>query len=144
MQWSDFQDTAERLARGATEGDWRSAMSRCYYAVFHFFRSFLLSHGLDVGRGGQSHFNLYSGLLNCGFSSVAAVAARIDRLRKNRVDADYNLSWKIIQADSLSLVPEGRALVTDFQSILSTLSPAMIVDGAKRHLQSIGRLGKTP
>jgi hypothetical protein len=65
MQWTEFQDTAERLAMGTTEGDWRSAMSRGYYAAFHFFREFLLAHGLDVGGGGQSHFNVYSGLLNC-------------------------------------------------------------------------------
>ena len=26
MKWSDFQDTAERLAQGSTEGDWRSAI----------------------------------------------------------------------------------------------------------------------
>lgn len=88
MHWSDFQVTAERLAWGTTEGDWRSAISRCYFAVFHFFRNFLLSHGLDIARDGQSHFNLYCGLLNCGFSSVAAVASRIDDLRSNRVEAD--------------------------------------------------------
>jgi hypothetical protein len=74
MQWTEFQDTAERLSRGATEGDWRSAISRSYYAVFHFFREFLLSHHLDIGRGGQSHFNLYTGLQNCGLPAVAAIA----------------------------------------------------------------------
>ena len=58
MQCGEFLDTAERLARGAMEGDWRSAISRGYYSVFHFFREFLLANGLDVGRGGQSHFNL--------------------------------------------------------------------------------------
>jgi uncharacterized protein (UPF0332 family) len=42
MLWNDFQDTAERLARGATEADWRSAISRTYYAAFHFFRKFFL------------------------------------------------------------------------------------------------------
>jgi len=42
MQWSEFQDTAGRLAHGATEGDWRSAISRGYYAVFHFFHETML------------------------------------------------------------------------------------------------------
>jgi uncharacterized protein (UPF0332 family) len=58
MDWSDFRDTAERLGQGTTEGDWRSAVSRAYYSVFHFIREFLQSNGLDIGRGGQSHFNL--------------------------------------------------------------------------------------
>jgi hypothetical protein len=82
--------------------------------------------------------------MNCGFTSVAAIADRIDTLRKNRADADYNFSLKLIQADSLSLVPEGRAIVADFQSILTTLPATKIVDGAKKHLKTIGRLGKIP
>jgi hypothetical protein len=91
MRWSDFQDTAKRLAQGPTEGDWRSALSRGYYAFFHYFREFLLSLGVDVGRAGQSHFNLYSGLLHCGFTAVAPIARRIDDLRANRGWADYDL-----------------------------------------------------
>lgn len=43
MQASEFQDTAERLSQGTTEGDWRSAISRAYYAVFHHFLDFFLS-----------------------------------------------------------------------------------------------------
>jgi hypothetical protein len=95
MQWSAFHDTAGRLAQGPTEGDWRSAVSRAYYAVFHCFHEFLLSNGLDVGRGGQSHFNVYSGLLNCGYPRVAAIASRIDSLRAHRVWADYDLARPI-------------------------------------------------
>ena len=28
MNWSEFQDTASRLAQGSAEGDWRSGTSR--------------------------------------------------------------------------------------------------------------------
>jgi hypothetical protein len=30
MKWREFRDTADRLAQGLTEGDWRSAISRSY------------------------------------------------------------------------------------------------------------------
>src|SRR5438876_55592 len=115
MQWGEFQDTAERLAHAATEGDWRSAISRGYYAVFHFFREFLAANGLDVGRGGQSHFNLYSGLLNCGFPQVAAIASRIDGLRVHRVWADYDLVRPISNRAAQSSIRESRSLIADFQ-----------------------------
>ena len=109
MHWGEFQDTAERLAKATTGGDWRSAVSCAYYAVFHGFHEFLLSNGLDVGRGGQSHFNVYSGLLNCGFPRVAAIASRIDGLRSHRVWADYDLARPINSRAAESSVQESRA-----------------------------------
>jgi uncharacterized protein (UPF0332 family) len=144
MQWSDFQNTADRLSRGTTEGDWRSAISRSYYAVFHYFREFLLSQRVDIGRGGQSHFNLYSGLQNCGFPAVATIAGRIDDLRAQRVWSDYQLMQPINQQFASAIVQAGRSLIVDFQAALAISSPFQIADGARRHLQAIGRLGKTP
>jgi uncharacterized protein (UPF0332 family) len=141
MRWSDIQDTAERLGRGTTEGDWRSAVSRAYYAVFHFFHLFLQSNGLDIGRGAQSHFNLYSGLLNCGFRLVAAIASRIDSLRAHRVWADYDLARPISRRAAQSTVRQSRALIADFQTALASVPSQQIADGARKHLQSIGRIG---
>lgn len=113
MQWTEFQDTAERLVRGSTEGDRRSAISRSYYGVFHCFREFLLGNGLDVGRGGPSHFNLYSGLLNCGVPAAPSLGRRLDSLRSHRIRADYALGQRIDQLMALHSVQEGRALMTD-------------------------------
>lgn len=144
MLWAEFQYTAERLAHGVTEGDWRSGISRGYYAAFHFFREFLLAHGLDIGRGGQAHFNLYSGLWNCGFPTVATIARKVNDLRVWRVLADYELPQLISQPDALNAVQTSRAIVGDFQATLATLSPVHIVDGARRHLKAIGHLGRTP
>jgi len=144
MLWSDFRDSAERLAQGATEGDWRSAISRAYYAVFHFFHQFLQSNGLDIGRGGQSHFNVYSGLLNCGFPEVAAIASRIDSMRAHRVWADYDLARPISRRAAQGTVGESRALIADFQIVLASVPSAQIAVGALKHLQSTGRIGRRP
>jgi uncharacterized protein (UPF0332 family) len=140
MLWNDFQDTAERLARGTTEGDWRSAVSRTYYASFHFFRRFFLTHGVDIGRGGQCHFNLYAGLANCGYASVENLGRKVDQLRTDRADADYHLGKPIDQAFSLKAVQRGRALVADFQTLLGTVPASQIAAGAKRYLKSIGHI----
>ena len=140
MRWDEFLHTANRLARGPTEGDWRSAVSRGYYAVFHFFREFLLAHGVDVGQGGACHSNLYVGLNNCGFSVVALIADRIDRLRSDRASADYDLRRRVGQRRALDAVQRAAAVVADFQACLVTVPAAPIAAGAKRHLQSIGRI----
>jgi hypothetical protein len=131
MQWSQFQDTADRLSRGATEGDWRSAISRGYYAVFHYFREF---------------FNLYSGLQNCGVPSVGPIAMRIDDLRAKRVWSDYQLARRVSQSLAAGIVQASHSVIVDFQAALaaSQVSPAQIAAGVRQHLQAIGRLGKTP
>jgi uncharacterized protein (UPF0332 family) len=144
MQWVEFLDTAGRLSAGSTEGDWRSAISRSYYAVFHYFREFLLAHGLDIGRGGQSHFNLYAGLNNCGIASVIPFALRINNLRSNRVEADYNLRGRVLQPLAGSCVREAHAVVAGFQALLTILAPAQIVGGVRNHLQAIGHLPRLP
>jgi uncharacterized protein (UPF0332 family) len=144
MHWRQFQDTAERLAQGATEGDWRSAVSRGYYAVFHFFREYLLTQGLDIGQGGVAHNNLYVGLWNCGVGSVGKIAGRIDKLRIERTKADYNFRSAFAQADAVKWVGQSKTVVSDFQAAMTIVSPAQVVAGARQHLQSIGRLGKTP
>lgn len=137
---SEFQDTAERLARGVTEGDWRSAISRAYYGVFHYFREFFLAHGLDIGQGGVSHNSLYVGLHNCGIPSVADIGTRVDDLRSTRTRADYNLKARISSAIADAAVLEGRQLVADFRALLTTVPAPSIVDGARQHLRSIGRI----
>lgn len=144
MHWSEFQDTADRLSQGKSEGDWRSAISRGYYAVFHYFREFLLSNGLPIGTGGQAHYNLYVGLWNCGIPGVAAIGQRIGELRNRRTSADYELKQPLSHSKSVVLVKECRVIVADFQALLGSVTPTPIVSGARRYLQSIGRLGKTP
>jgi uncharacterized protein (UPF0332 family) len=140
MLWSDFQNTADRLAAGGTEGDWRSAVSRSYYGAFHYFRTLFLTHGLDVGRGGQSHSSLSSGLMNCGLPLVDSFGRRLDRLRTDRTKADYDFSRPVGQAFAKGVVRDGRALPTDFQAMLAAVPAASIVAGARRYLQSIGRI----
>jgi uncharacterized protein (UPF0332 family) len=136
----DFLKTARRLAGGTEECDWRSAISRAYYAVFHEGFTLCLTHGLNLGHGAQAHNNLYLGLNNCGIPAVHGLAGRIDYLRTNRVAADYDLGRNFDQLNALAAVSEAGQVVTDLQGILSTTPAAHIVAGAKRHLQLIGRV----
>ncbi|MCI0376932.1 MAG: HEPN domain-containing protein [Gemmataceae bacterium] len=140
MIWSEFLTTAERLFQGTTEADWRSAVSQAYYAVFHFYRDFFLARGLNLGRSGQSHFNLYVGLLHCGLSAAARFGSRVDDLRSERTDADYDLNQSFTQSLAGTAVGNAKKLVNDFQTLLTTVPAAQIVAGAKKHLQTIGRV----
>jgi hypothetical protein len=126
MDWTGFLDTAGRLAAGTTEGDWRSAISRGYYAVFHFFREWLESQGIGVGRAGQAHDNLCKGLTSCGIPDVEVIGQRIDLLRTERARADYNFKRAVSQVDANDAVQEATAIIADFQALLSTTPAATI------------------
>ncbi len=130
MNPNEFLETSERLAQGGTEGDWRSAISRAYYSVFHQFRNFFLAQGLDLGRGGQCHFNLYAALFNCGIPSFAPLGSRVDDLRVNRVAADYDLVTPADQAWAAATVAEARAVLADFLTLLQSIPPTQLVAGA--------------
>jgi uncharacterized protein (UPF0332 family) len=140
MHWREFLDTADRLAQGKTEGDWRSAVSRAYYAVLHYFREFFQGYGLNVGRAGQVHFNLYVGLLHCGFAPVAILAGDVDRPRRLRGEADYELGKQVTGLGATSALQDARTLVADFQALLGTVPAAQIAAGVRAHLRSIGRI----
>jgi len=138
--WYEFQDCARRLSTASTEADWRSAISRAYYAVFHHFREFFRGRGLDLGNGAQAHSNLYFGLANCGILGTREIADGIDDLRKDRTTADYDI-WKTMDGmDAQSAVHDADAILGDFQNLIRSTSAQQIIDELKRYLISIGRI----
>lgn len=62
----EFLTLAETWVEGATEAEWRSAVSRAYYAAFHEARVLLRGLGFRVPRGDQAHAYLWLRLSNCG------------------------------------------------------------------------------
>src|SRR5262249_2918179 len=101
---------------------------------------FCRSQGLDIGPDAQAHTNLYYGLNNCGDAAVRAVAYRLNTLRRDRTNADYDLTQTVTQSEGQAAVDEADAMVADFRAILAKTPAAIIVGGAKRHLQLIGRI----
>jgi hypothetical protein len=140
MDWRQFRDTADRLANASAEGDWRSAVSRAYYAVFHFFREWFRGQGVDLGKAGQSHANLYLGLLNCGVAAVGPLGSRVDDLREERVAADYDFQKPVRQPGAPAAVQQADRIIGDFQTALAAVSGSAVAAGARNYLQKVGRL----
>src|SRR5918912_522186 len=55
MTGREFLPLAARLAAGGTEPEWRSAVSRAYYAAFHVARELFTDLGFTVPRAEQAH-----------------------------------------------------------------------------------------
>jgi len=143
MIWNEFLDTGKRLLVGATEGDWRSAASRAYYAVFHYSRDWLQSQGIDLGPSGQAHNSLYVGLANCGILMIQNIGDRIDELRRTRTKADYDLNRRFSKAKSVDSVREADEIIMNFEVALRGSPSTDIINGVRDHLISIGRLPRS-
>jgi len=120
MSWDAFLDTARRLVAGATEGDWRSAISRAYYAVFHFFRDWFSRQGISMDKQ-NAHFRMPGALTATQDVALQVISRRIADLREIRQKADYDLVKKrVAQAEAVAAVAEAAQIVTDFRAIQIT------------------------
>jgi uncharacterized protein (UPF0332 family) len=136
-----FLDAARRYARETTEADWRSAISRAYYAVFHVLREALPQHGVAVGRAATAHSNLHLGLLNSGNPDVADLARGLDDLRIERTRADYELTRPVAQSDADRCVQSAQQLLADFQALIAAgLDLSQLATTVRAFLVRIGRL----
>ncbi|MFL5343071.1 MAG: HEPN domain-containing protein [Gemmataceae bacterium] len=91
MNPRDFLDLANELAGGSTEAEWRTGVSRAYYAAFHVARQLLTRCGFAVPRAEQAHGYLWLRLCNAGHVDVGKAGGDLGRLRSFRNAADYDI-----------------------------------------------------
>ena len=84
MNGRDFLRSARRLAAGRDEADWRSAVSRAYYAAFHVGRLLLEDLHFTMPRMDKAHSFVYMRLHNCGDLLVATAGKHLGMLRDDR------------------------------------------------------------
>jgi uncharacterized protein (UPF0332 family) len=92
IRGEEFLKLAEAYATGTSEADWRSAVSRAYYAAFHVARDFMTSLGFVTPRAEAAHAFLWRRLGNCGLAPLALAGSRLNQLRGERNRADYDLN----------------------------------------------------
>jgi uncharacterized protein (UPF0332 family) len=102
MDARDFLVTADHLAQGVTEADWRSAVSRSYYTTFHVARQLVAACGFTVPRADRAHSYLWLRLCNSGDTAVQRAGADLDVLRRMRNHADYDIDQPLRQATAVS------------------------------------------
>jgi uncharacterized protein (UPF0332 family) len=107
----EFLTLADAWSRGATEGEWRSAVSRAYYAAFHEARRLLRDLGFQAPRGDQAHAFLWLRLSNCGEPQLIRVGMDLNDLRRDRNRADYDLAQNVSRADAVASVQRARRIV---------------------------------
>jgi uncharacterized protein (UPF0332 family) len=117
MNWRDFLPLATRLAGGTTEADWRTAVSRAYYAAFHVARRLFADLSFAVPRADRAHQYLVFRLSNSGESAVEQAGRDLETLRRLRNRADYDGTPALTQ-------PQAGAAVQIAEGILRVLDAA--------------------
>ena len=117
MNWRDFLVVATRLAAATTEGEWRTAVSRAYYAAFHVARRLLADLQFNVPRADRAHQYLVFRLSNSGEAAVEQAGRDLDTLRRLRNRADYDEVPALTQ-------PQATAAVQVAEGIIQALDAA--------------------
>jgi hypothetical protein len=102
---------AEKLLLGVSEEDWRTAVSRGYYAAFHSASEFMSGLGFSVPPSELAHKYLSFRLSNSGHPPLDAAGTDLDVLRADRNFADYVFQRDLSQADARIQVQAAREIM---------------------------------
>lgn len=111
MTGSDFLPLANRLATASSEPDWRTAISRAYYAAFHVARQLLEELGFRVPWADRAHAYLTMRLNNCGDAQIQHAASDMHSLRSLRNQADYDLQRPIRQSVAIAQAQVSQQII---------------------------------
>jgi uncharacterized protein (UPF0332 family) len=113
FEWISFLKVAERLiavpAAGVEEAYFRSAVSRIYYGLFGTVRQVLEKKGHRFGPI-NIHSQVIKFLRRSRNHLERRIGAELDRLRLERVKADYQAGITLTQLDALQVQAMAKRL----------------------------------
>jgi uncharacterized protein (UPF0332 family) len=104
MNGRDFLDVAYDLLGGTREADWRSAVSRAYYAGFHCAREFFTAAAFKVPLSDQAHVYLWRRLGNSGHPDLKEAGLTMQHFRGLRNLADYDIGQVFEQTTAEKII----------------------------------------
>ena len=112
MDFRLFLALADSLSQGTSEAEWRTAVSRAYYAAFHLASERLEAMGFRVPRRTeQSHIFVSRRLSNSAELAVDRTGGQLNALRGDRNRADYDKNVKVSAKDARDAVIDARAII---------------------------------
>jgi uncharacterized protein (UPF0332 family) len=140
MGAKDYFDLARKLAQMRTEAAIRSAISRGYYAAFHFARTLVESFGFSLPKDAAAHDKIYQMLNNTGIQTAANTAALLFDLRRRRNLADYDFKQKDMQtyADCQKDLLKITSVITFCENCSNEPMRSELKKGISDYVQKIG------
>jgi uncharacterized protein (UPF0332 family) len=139
MDFREYLTLAATLATGTTRAEWRSAVSRAYYAAFHVARDLLISLGFRAPQGEQAHGYVWLRLANAGVSAVQAAGNRLSALRRERNRADYDKHISVSQAMATTEVNRAEGIIRALDAAAVVPVRTQITDAIKLYERNVLR-----
>ncbi len=137
MDFREYLSLAETLAAGTTEAEWRSAVSRAYYAAFHVARELLISLGFRVPQAERAHSYLWLRLANAGAADVQIAGNRLNSLRRQRNRADYDSHPPLTQRTAANEVKNAEDVIRALDAAAIEPIRTQITDAIKIYERDI-------
>jgi len=131
MEPRHFQYLAESLSEhGAFPAEFRSAISRAYYAAFHFGLDSLKKMGFPIAQNQDSHQAVYRHLNNSRDGELVKAASMMNDLRTRRNHADYELDRTDVekQKNAKMLVRQSARLIEIIEKRCNSESRPQIIE----------------
>lgn len=131
MDFRDYLNLAVALVNGSSEAEWRSAVSRAYYAAFHVAREFLASLNFTVPHAERAHGYLWLRLANAGHADVCDAGNRLNALRRERNRADYDAHISVSQSSARTHVQRAEEIIQALDAAAIEPIRTQIIDAMK-------------
>ena len=133
MNPRDFLLVADDLLEGMREADWRTAVSRAYYAAFLVAVELFREAGFAVPQDQGGHKYVYRRLNNSGREEVVTAADHLRTLRTSRNLADYEVRGRLQLREAVRQVALARTVIrlldelAESEAVLAPVVEAMRV-----------------
>ena len=142
MDPRDFYLQASEIANGKPSAsfgkravDYRSSISRAYYATFNVAVQLLTSMNVSIPESGEAHMHVQRYLRYCGDQTIQAVGNQLSGLREMRNHADYHLHNKDAEdrRTALLYLAQAKVLINDLDACNCPSRRAKILAGIKAY-----------
>lgn len=138
MDETGFLELADELSTGSRQADWRTAISRAYYAAFHKGRTLLRRAGFRVPHAERAHAYLWLRLSNSDHPDVKKAGDDLNSLRSLRNWADYDFGQPIDEAMAIELVGVATGIVQLLHQLANEpVICARVVDAIKDYERDV-------
>lgn len=123
---------AASLANGSTEAEWRTSVSRAYYAAFHTASELMRALGFVVPKADRAHAYAWLRLSNCKNLDVSKAGRNLNELRSRRNEADYDARATIAEASAEHAVKLADAAIDILDSASNDPIRSQITEAKKK------------
>lgn len=125
MDALEFLKIAKKLINGG-EANWRTSISRSYYAVFNHLKKECITLGIAIPKSSKGHNDLSSNFYNSGVQDAVDIGARINDLYSQRLTADYELHCIVTKQTADLMLRKAEGIIAKYPAIDKTAFKAGI------------------